>query len=64
MEDEQVDEIKRHLEMIAESLRDEIKLVAGGHDMIRRDMQKVQEEMSEEFEEMKATIGTTGQIQE
>ncbi len=29
--------------MIAESPRDEIKLVAEGHDMIRRDMQTVHE---------------------
>ena len=56
MEDKQVEEIKRHFGVIAESLRDEIKLVAEGHGLVRKDIQTVRGEMRKGFDEMKASI--------
>ena len=56
MEDKQVEEIKRHFGVIAESLRDEIKLVAEGHGLVRKDIQTVRGEMRNGFDEMKASI--------
>jgi t-SNARE complex subunit (syntaxin) len=58
MEDKQVEEIKRHFGVIAESLRDEIKLVAEGHGLVRKDIQTVRGEMRNGFDEMKASIKT------
>jgi hypothetical protein len=56
MEDKQVEEIKRHFGVITESLKDEIKLVAEGHDLVREDIQTVRGEMRKGFDETKASI--------
>ncbi len=53
MEDKQVEEIKRHFGVIAESLRDEIKLVAEGHGLVRKYIQTVRGEMRKGFDEMR-----------
>jgi len=52
MEDKQVEEIKRHFDVVVEGLRDEIKLVAEGHDIIRKKIQTFREEVKEEFKEV------------
>jgi len=56
MENRQVEEIKRHFDAAAEGLRDEIKLVAEGHDIIRKEIQTFREEVKEEFKEVKSAI--------
>ena len=56
MEDKQVEEIKRHFDVVVEGLRDEIKLVAEGHDIIRKEIQTLREEVKEEFKEVKSAI--------
>ena len=38
MEDKTAEEIKRHFDVVAESLKDEIKLVAEGHSILDRKM--------------------------
>jgi len=49
MEDKQVEEIKRHFDVVVKGLRDEIKLVAERHDIIRKEIQTFREEVKEEF---------------
>ena len=56
MEDKQVEEIKRHFDVVVEGLRDEIKLVGEGHDIIRKEIQTFREEVKEEFKEVKSAI--------
>jgi len=56
MEDKQVEEIKRHFDVVAEGLGDEIKLVAEGHDIIRKEIQTFREEVKEEFKEVRSAI--------
>jgi len=56
MEDKQVEEIKRHFDVVVEGLRDEIKLVGEGHDIIRKEIQTLREEVKEEFKEVKSAI--------
>jgi len=56
VDDVQTEEIKRHFEVIAESLKDEIKLVAEGQESIRKDIKTFAGEMMDGFKETKATI--------
>jgi len=56
MEGEWVEEIKRHFGVIAESLRDDIKLVAEGHDVLRHSIEDPREGVKEEFNEVKPMI--------
>ena len=55
MEDKTAEEIKRHFDVVAESLKDEIKLVAEGHSILDRKMdgldRKVDELRKENAEE-------------
>ena len=56
MEDKRVEEIKRHFDVVVEGLRDEIKLVGEGHDIIRKEIQTFREEVKEEFKEVESAI--------
>ena len=57
MNDSQVDDIKRHFGVVAESLRADIRQIAEGHSGIRRDLQDLRDEFRDEFKEMRALIG-------
>ncbi len=46
-----MEEIKRHFGVVAESLRSDIRQIAQGHDVIRRELQSQREEWREEFKE-------------
>ena len=39
MRKEEMEEIKRHFGVVAESLRSDIQQIAEGHDVIRRELQ-------------------------
>lgn len=51
-EDAQVDEIKRHVEVVAEALRRDIRQIAEGHSGIRPELQEMRNEFRDEFKEM------------
>lgn len=51
-----MEEIKRHFGVVAESLRSDIRQIAEGHDVIRRELQGQREELREEFKETKALV--------
>jgi len=46
-----MEEIKRHFGVVAESLCSDIRQIAEGHDVIRRELQSQREEWREEFKE-------------
>lgn len=50
MERKWIEEVKRHFGVIAEALRDDIKLVAGGHDVLRHTIGDFREEVKAEFD--------------
>lgn len=56
MEQEQVEEIKRHFGVIAEALRSDVRLVAEGHAVIRREIQEFRGEVRDEFQEVRALL--------
>jgi predicted nucleic acid-binding Zn-ribbon protein len=56
MNDAQVEEIKRHFGVVAESLRSDIRQIAEGHSGIRREIQGLREEFRDEFKEMRALM--------
>ena len=56
MEQEQVEEIKRHFGVIAEALRSDVRLVAEGHSVIRREIQEFRGEVGDEFREVRALL--------
>lgn len=56
MNNEEMEEIKRHFGVIAESLRGDIQQIAEGHDIIRRELQTQREDLKEEFKEAKSLI--------
>jgi ubiquinone biosynthesis protein UbiJ len=56
MSNEEMEEIKRHFGVIAESLRSDIRQIAEGHDIICRELQTQREELKEEFKETKSLI--------
>jgi len=56
MSHEEMEEIKRHFGVIAESLRSDIQQIAEGHDIIRRELQTQHEELKEEFKETKSLM--------
>ena len=41
MEDKYVEEIKRHFDVVAENLRDDIRLVAEGHQVLNRHIEQL-----------------------
>ena len=56
MEQEQVEEIKRHFGVLAEALRGDVRLVAEGHAVIRRELQAFRGETRDEFQEVRALL--------
>ena len=47
MEDRAVEEIKRHFDVVAESLKDEIKLIAEGHVLLNKKIDDLREDVDE-----------------
>jgi hypothetical protein len=56
VEQEQVEEIKRHFGVIAEALRSDVRLVAEGHSVIRREIQEFRGEVRDELKEVRALL--------
>ncbi len=56
MSHEEMEEIKRHFGVVAESLRSDIRQIAEGHDVIRHELQNQREELKDEFNETKALM--------
>lgn len=56
MDAETVEEIKRHLGIVAEGLGSEIRAVAEGQEQLRSEMNERFSEVRAEFEEVKAMI--------
>ena len=56
MNREEIEENKSHFGVVAEGLRDEIRQVSEGHDVIRQEMREFREEVKEEFKEVKSMI--------
>jgi uncharacterized small protein (DUF1192 family) len=56
MNAEQMEEIKRHFGVVAESLRSDIRQIAEGHTTIRHELQGLRSEFRDEFKEMRALI--------
>lgn len=56
MNTEELEEIKRHFGVIAESLRSEIRQIAKGHATIRHELQGLRDDVRDEFKEMRALM--------
>ena len=56
MNAEQMEEIKRHFGVVAESLRSDIRQIAEGHATIRHELQEHRGEILDEFKEMRALM--------
>lgn len=56
MNAEQMEEIKRHFGVVAESLRNEIRQIAECHATIRNEIQEHRRELRDEFKEMRALM--------
>ncbi len=56
MEKDDIEEIKRHFGVIAEGLRNEIRHVAEGHEVIQQEIQEFREEVRNEFKEVRSLI--------
>ena len=60
MDQDAVEEIKRHFGVVAEDLRSDIRAVAEGQDLLREQLSSridgLEREMKSEFEEVKAMI--------
>jgi len=56
MTTEQMEELKRHFGVVAESLRSDIRQIAEGHTTIRHELQDVRDEFRDEFKEMRALM--------
>lgn len=54
MNDAQVNEIKRHAEVVAEALHRDIRQIAEGHSGIQRELPEMRDECRDEFKEMPA----------
>lgn len=59
MNSEQMEEIKRHFGVVAESLRSDIRQIAEGHATIRNELQELRREVRDEFKEMRDQRITT-----
>jgi hypothetical protein len=57
MSREEMEEIKRHFGVVAESLRSDIQQIAEGHEVIRRELQTQREELKDEFKDTKSLMG-------
>jgi predicted nucleic acid-binding Zn-ribbon protein len=56
MNREEMEEIKRHFGVVAESLRSDIRQIAEGHTTIRHELQDLRSEFKDEFKEMRALL--------
>ena len=56
MEQEQLEEIKRHFGVIAEALRSDVRQVAEGHAVIRHELQEFRAQVRDEFREVRALL--------
>ena len=56
MEQEQLEEIKRHFGVIAEALRSDVRQVAEGHAVIRHEIQAFRAQVRDEFREVRALL--------
>jgi transposase-like protein len=56
VEQEQVEEIKRHFGVIAEALRNDVRQVAEGHAVIRRELQEFRVEVREEIRDVRTLL--------
>ena len=56
MNTEQMEEIKRHFGVGAESLRSDIRQIAEGHAAMRQELQGLRGELRDEFKEMRALM--------
>ena len=56
MSNEEIEEIKRHFGVVAESLRSDIRQIAEGHAVIRHELESQREEMRDEFKETKTLM--------
>ncbi len=56
MNTEQMEEIKHHVGVVAESLRSDIRQIAEGHGTIRNELQDLRSELRDEFKEMRALL--------
>jgi len=56
MSNEEMEEIKRHFGVVAESLRSDIQQIAEGHAVIRHELQSQGEEMRDEFKETRSLM--------
>jgi len=56
MNAEQMQEIKRHFGVVAESLRSDIRQIAEGHATIRHELRGLRNEFRDEFKEMRALM--------
>jgi hypothetical protein len=56
MNSEQMEEIKRHFGVVAESLRSDIRQIAEGHATIRHELQGLRDDFRDEFKEMRALM--------
>ena len=56
MTNDQMEEIKRHFGVVAEGLRNEIRQVAEGHEVIRNEIQTLREENEQAHREILSAI--------
>lgn len=56
MNPDQMEEIKRHFGVVAESLRSDLRQIAEGHATIRHELQDLRGEFRNEFKEMRALM--------
>ena len=56
MNQEEMEEIKRHFGVVGESLRSDIRQIAEGHAVIRHELQSQREELRGEFNETRALM--------
>ena len=56
MNSEEVEELKRHFGVIAESLRHDLQNVAEGHQVILNQVNQFREEVQGEFKEVRALM--------
>jgi hypothetical protein len=57
MNAEQMKELRCHFDVVAESLRSDIRQVTEGHATIRHELQEQRGEIRDEFKEMRALMG-------
>jgi predicted nuclease with TOPRIM domain len=56
MNSEEIEEIKRHFGVVAESLRSDIRQIAEGHAVIQHKLQSHREEVRDEFKETRTLM--------